>query len=107
MYIAFLRQRAVPEAASAARARTSFRRSSVDGGGTGREKAPKIEEGTEAAPLPKWSSATLVSLLVPPATVSRAPATSWAGCEWGVHGRRQEGHGGVQGARLNCFRDNN
>ena len=89
VYIAFLRQRAVPEAASAARARTSFRRSSVDGGGTGREKAPKIEEGTEAAPLPKWSSATLVSLLVPPATVSRAPATSWAGCEWGVHGHRR------------------
>ena len=55
--VAFLRQRAVPEAAAAARARTSFRRSSVDGGGTGREKAPKIEEGTEqAAPVPKWSS---------------------------------------------------
>ena len=41
VYIAFLRQRAVPEVASAARARTSFRRSSVDGGGTGREKSPK------------------------------------------------------------------
>ena len=55
--VAFLRQRAVPEAAAAARARTSFRRSSVDGGGTGREKAPKIEEGTEqAAPVPKRSS---------------------------------------------------
>ena len=40
VYIAFLRQRAVPEAASAARA-TSFRRSSVDGGGTGRDKSPK------------------------------------------------------------------
>jgi hypothetical protein len=42
---------------AAARARTSFRRSSLDGGGTGREKAPKIEEGTErTAPVPKRSS---------------------------------------------------
>eukprot|EP00964_Phaeocystis_antarctica_P011578 scaffold6407_cov62-Phaeocystis_antarctica.AAC.7 len=64
-----------------------------DDGGTGREKAPKIEGGTEAAPLPRWSSATLVSLLVPPATVSRAPATSYAGCEWGGGVRPPAGGG--------------
>ena len=65
VYIAFLRQRAVPEAASAARARTSFRRSSVDGGGTGREKSPKNRGRHGAAPLIKWSSATRMTLVSP------------------------------------------
>ena len=76
------------------RGRLSVGSQSTTGEPAGRN-TPKIEEGTEAAPLPRWSSATLVSLLVPPATVSRAPATSYAGCEWGVHGhRRRRDEGG-------------
>ena len=73
--IAFLRQRAVPEAASAARA-TSFRRSSVDGGGTGREKSPKnrgrhginanergVHESMLSVPKGTWSGASGVPAL--------------------------------------------
>ena len=89
--VAFLRQRAVPEAAAArpGRGRLSVGRQPTAGAPAGRKPLKSRKARNRLLQCPSGAAATLVTLLVPPATVSRAPATSCAGCKWGVHGHRR------------------
>ena len=71
------------------RGRLSVGRQSTAGAPAGRKPLKSRKARNRLLQCPSGAAATLVTLLVPPATVSRAPATSWAGCEWGVHGHRR------------------
>ena len=85
--VAFLRQRAAVQRPG--RGRLSVGRHSTAGAPAGRKPLKSRKARNGLLQCPNGAAATLVPLLVPPATVSRAPATSWAGCEWGVHGHRR------------------